>query len=190
VRVIAGSAKGRKLKSVPGAGTRPIAGRVKDALFNILGPDIAGATFLDLFAGTGSVGIEALSRGARRVVFVELARKAVGTIRRNLELTGLAGRAVVYPGDAFRFIREAQGDRTYDYVYVAPPQYRGLWAKALKALDEKPLLAGDGLIIVQVHPKEVRELDTPNLRLVDERRYGSTMLLFYESSQCGGGEDQ
>lgn len=180
MRVISGSAKGRKLFSVPGAGTRPITARVKAALFNILGPDIRGATFLDLFAGTGAVGIEALSRGAGKVIFVERARKAVMTIRRNLELTGLRERAEVWAQDAFRFLAHAPKDLQLDYIYVAPPQYRELWAKALLALDEKAhLLAPDGLIIVQIHPKEYEELVTLNLRLVDERRYGSTLLQFY-----------
>ena len=179
VRVIAGSAKGRRLASVRGAGTRPITARAKGALFNILGPDIRGATFLDLFAGTGSVGIEALSRGARRVTFVERARKGVATVRRNLESTRLTDRAEVVHGDAFRFIDQAPVDLCFDYVYVAPPQYRALWAKALLALDSSSLVAADGLIIVQIHPKEYEELVTLNLRHVDERRYGSTLLQFY-----------
>jgi 16S rRNA (guanine(966)-N(2))-methyltransferase RsmD len=182
VRVIAGEAKGRLLVAVPGSGTRPITARVKESLFNILGPDVRGARFLDLFGGTGAVGIEALSRGASEAVFIEKAHRAVGTIRRNLEATGLAERARVLQMDAFRYIQQADPTDPFDYVYVAPPQYRDLWAATLLALNEKPLLAEEGLVIVQVHPKEYHALSTPNLSLVDERHYGSTALYFYERS--------
>jgi len=93
MRVIAGKAKSRKLRSVPGDVVRPITDRVKESLFNILGDTIVDALFLDLFAGTGSVGIEALSRGARRAVFVERSRRAIETIKENLKITGLATQA-------------------------------------------------------------------------------------------------
>ena len=185
MRVISGSAKGRKLMSVPGSGTRPITDRVKGALFDILGIDIEGATFLDLFAGTGSVGIEALSRGASQVVFVERARKAIATVQRNLEITGLTERAEIVREDAFHFIQRASPGRAYDYIYVAPPQYRGLWAKVLLLLNAKPLLASDGLVIVQMHPKEYRDISTPNLDPVRERQYGSTVLRFYAPGKAG-----
>ena len=188
MRVIAGLAKGRKLVSVPGAGTRPIADKVKGALFDILGMDVEGATFLDLFAGTGSVGIEALSRGARHAVFVERARKAIVTVRRNLEITGFTEQAEVIHGNAFRFLDHAAPDLRFDYIYVAPPQYQDLWAKTLLALNDKPLLAADGLVIVQVYPKEIHEINTPRFRLTRERRYGSTLLQFYAFSE--GDDDQ
>lgn len=181
MRVISGEAKGRQLLAVPGGGTRPITDRVKEALFNILGPDIEGSRFLDLFAGTGSVGIEALSRGAQQAVFVDKSFKAVSTVRKNLQLTGLQDGALVLHMDAFDYIRQAYPEERFDYVYVAPPQYKGLWAKALIALDERPLLADRGLVIIQVYPKEFQELAVTNLRLVDERHYGSTMLFFYEA---------
>ncbi|OGO05451.1 MAG: 16S rRNA (guanine(966)-N(2))-methyltransferase RsmD [Chloroflexi bacterium RBG_13_56_8] len=187
MRVIAGAAKGRRLKSVSGSGTRPITDRVKGALFDILGGDIVDATLLDLFAGTGSVGIEALSRGAARVVFVERARKAAEIVRQNLQLTGFADRAEVIQNDAFRYLRGAGDDTTFDYIYIAPPQYQGLWAKVLRALNEKPLLAADGLAIVQIHPKELEEIDTPTLHVVEQRHYGSTLLVFYERNQRDGG---
>lgn len=179
MRIISGSAKGHKLFSVPGTGTRPVTDRVKGALFNILGHAIEGATLLDLFAGTGSVGLEALSRGARHVVFVERGHRAVETIRRNLAALAFKERAEVIHGDVFHYLKQAPPERRFDYVYVAPPQYKGLWAQTLRALNEKPLLTEEGLIIVQIHPKEFSELATPNLRLVRQRRYGSTLLCFY-----------
>ncbi len=177
VRVIGGAAKGRRLLSVPGQTTRPITDRVKESLFNILGERVEEALFLDLFAGTGGVGIEALSRGARGAIFVERSGRAVKTIRDNLKLTGLAGRAEVVRADVFRFL--VREDRRSDLIYVAPPQYKGLWAKTLLALDERPLLSEDGLIVVQIHPKEYAELDLESLLLLEQRRYGSTVLCFY-----------
>lgn len=179
MRVIAGEAKGRRLLSVAGGGTRPITARVKGALFSILGSDVQGSRFLDLFAGTGSVGIEALSRGADYAVFVERSRKAQAILWKNLENTQLAERAEVVHGDAFRFISGAPAGAQVDYVYVAPPQYRVLWAKALLALDAKGLVAPDGLVIVQIHPKEAAEVAGCSLALVEERHYGSTLLQFY-----------
>jgi 16S rRNA (guanine966-N2)-methyltransferase len=183
VRIIAGAAKGRQLHSVPGEGTRPISDRVKESLFSILGPDTEDSVWLDLFAGTGSVGIEALSRGARHVVFIDKAHQAVATVRRNLELTGFQKQAQVIRGDALRYLHQAEPDPLFDYIYVAPPQYRDMWAEALMALDQRPLLAPYGQIIVQIHPKEFGPVLLQRLELTGERRYGSTLLLFYEVAE-------
>ena len=180
MRVITGSAKGRKLLSVPGQHTRPIADRVKTALFDTLGQQVGGCRFLDLFSGTGSVGIEALSRGAAEVLFVEINRQALRTIGENLRRTELAERAHVVPGDAFTFLRRPELG-PFDVIYVAPPQYRRLWVKALQAIDARSsLLTEDGQVIVQIHPKELEALELQHLKLADQRRYGSTLLLFWE----------
>jgi 16S rRNA (guanine(966)-N(2))-methyltransferase RsmD len=165
---------------VPGGGTRPITDRVKQSLFDILGDDVAGATFLELFAGTGSVGIEALSRGAARAVFVEAERAAVKVLADNLAHTGLAGRAQVVRADVFQFLAAPRRE-TFDTVYIAPPQHAGLWRQTLEALDARPeWLNPDGLAIAQIHPVEYVELSLAHLRLDDQRKYGSTLLCFYE----------
>lgn len=180
MRVISGSAKSRRLKMVPGEGTRPIPDKVKGALFNILGADIEGAAFLDLFAGTGSVGIEALSRGAARAVFVESDQQAAKIIAENLSVTGLAGRAEVLRADVFRFLG---GPRrlSFDFIYIAPPQSAGLWHKTLSLIDANPdWLNADGLAVAQIHPVECNELSLSVLQIVDQRKYGSTLLCFYE----------
>ncbi len=179
MRVITGTAKGAKLQSVPGSGTRPISDRVKEALFNILADSIVGADFLDLFAGSGSVGIEALSRGASSAVFVEKQPRAVSTIRTNLHRTRLAARGRVIKADVFRYL--AQEPAPFHIVYVAPPQYIGLWSKTLHALDATPQwLSPGGVAIVQIFPKELTTLDLASLSLFDQRRYGSTLLCFFE----------
>jgi len=178
MRVIAGEAKGRRLKRVPGSSTRPVGERVKEALFGILRERVEGALVLDLYAGTGSVGIEALSRGARGAVFVERGRRAVATIKHNLAHTRLSDRARVVRSDVFAFLRKEDLE-PFDLIYVAPPQYQGLWAKTLRAVDEASLLAPGGLVVAQMHPKEYEELELETLELTDQRKYGSTTLCFY-----------
>jgi len=179
MRVIAGRAKGRRLRPVPGEATRPITDRVKEALFDILGNEVEGCRFLYLFGGTGGVGIEALSRGAAHCTFVEWDQWALRTIRQNLQETGLASRAEVVRGDAFAYLRRPDLE-PFDIIYVAPPQYRRLWRKALEQIDVRPaLLTPGGLVIVQIHPREAEDVPLQHLVLDDERRYGSTLLRFY-----------
>lgn len=183
MRVISGKAKGRKLLQVPGDTTRPITDRVKENLFNILGDWVPRTRWLDLFAGTGQVGIEALSRGADHVVFVDKARAATLTVRRNLETTALSDAAQVFQIDAFHYLRRP-GLNPFDVIYVAPPQYYGLWTQVLTLVDHQPeiFLTQDGMVIVQIDPKEFEELELQQLVLFDQRRYGNTMLCFYEVS--------
>ncbi len=182
IRVIAGSAKGRQLKLVPGDSTRPVMDRVKEALFSIIGRDILDSVFLDLFAGTGSVGIEALSRGARKAVLIDLEPKAIQTIQENLKLTRLMEKAVVRRGDAFAVL-SGKPDAAYDFVYIAPPQYKGMWEKALREIDAKPeWLSDDGTVIVQIDPEEYTPIPLEHLVVDDERKYGSTLLIFYSRS--------
>ncbi len=183
MRVISGSARGRKLKSPKSSETRPIMDRVKTALFDILAPEIMGMRVLDLFAGTGAVGIEALSRGAESATFIERSPEAWRLVRENLTLTNLSDRAEVLRTDAFAYLQQAAATgRRFDLVYVAPPQYVNMAVQALTQLDASPLTEPDGLVIVQIHPQERAELDAltlKRLRRYDERRYGSTLLLFY-----------
>jgi 16S rRNA (guanine966-N2)-methyltransferase len=182
IRVIAGSAKGRRLKMVPGDSTRPVMDRVKEALFNILGQGIVGSSFLDLFAGTGSVGIEALSRGAGRVLFIDSHASAIRTIRQNLELTRLADKAEVLRADALVYLRHPHPG-PFEYVYVAPPQYKDLWKEVLLTLDEHPAhVQPDGIVIVQIDPHEREDVSLRVLRPYDERVYGRTLLWFFERS--------
>ncbi len=179
-RVIAGRAKGKRLKMVPGETTRPIMDRAKEALFSILGTAVIDLRMLDLFAGTGAVGIEALSRGADWVTFLDIDRAAITTIHENLRTTRLADQAEVLRYDAFEFLQRDDVD-PYGLVYIAPPQYKKLWSKALLMLDEKPtLLEPDALVIVQIDPIEKENLELKQLHPYDERVYGSTLLWFYE----------
>jgi 16S rRNA (guanine966-N2)-methyltransferase len=194
LRIIGGSARGRHLHAVPGDSTRPITDRTKESLFDILGADIQDANLLDLFAGTGSVGIEALSRGAAFARFLDINRLAIQTIHSNLEIAGFKGQAQVQRLDAFTLLGQPP-DRRFEYIYIAPPQYKDLWKRALLALDANPnWMTEDAWVIAQIHPVEFdgREqnpaLKFHNLVEFDQRRYGSTLLIFYELA--GIQEDQ
>lgn len=187
-RIISGSARGTRLQSVPGDTTRPITDRVKEALFNILGSDLVDATFFDLFSGTGSVGIEALSRGARFARLNDFNRTAVNTIRTNLEKTHLAAGAEVLQADAFALLKR-HPDQAFDYIYIAPPQYKGMWQRALQELDANPgWIKEDTWVIAQIDPVEYEPLTLEHLVEFEQRKYGSTLLVFYE--QKGDGEEK
>ena len=147
MRVITGSARGRKLKELTGMDTRPTTDRVKEAIFSIIQFDLEGRRVLDLFAGTGQRGIEALRRGAASAVFVEHRREAANLIRDNLALTGLAGSARVVDGDAFAFLSSAR--ETFDIILLDPPFAAGLWENALDAISRFDILSDHGIIICE-----------------------------------------
>ena len=180
LRVISGSAKGRKLKSVPGDSTRPVMDRVKEALFNILAGDVIDSRWWDLFAGTGAIGIEALSRGAAFVRFSDLSRAPIETITENVEHCKFSEQAEIRKGDAFAMLA-AQPDRKFEYIYIAPPQYKEMWSKALKLADEHiEWLSDEGTVIVQIDPAEYEKTELSNLEETELRKYGKTLLVFYD----------
>lgn len=180
LRVIAGKAKGRKLKSVPGDTTRPVTDMVKESLFNILAGDVLDSHWWDLFGGTGAIGIEALSRGASFVRFSDLNRLPVEIIKENLSVTGFSSQAEVRRADAFNWLTSPI-DHSFDYVYIAPPQYKEMWSRALILVDQNPgWLKEDACVIAQIHPKEFKDISLNRLKQFDERHYGSTLLIFYD----------
>jgi 16S rRNA (guanine966-N2)-methyltransferase len=182
LRVIAGKAKGRKLKSVPGDTTRPVTDMVKESLFNILAGDVLDSHWWDLFGGTGAIGIEALSRGASFVRFSDLNRLPIDIIKENLSLTGFSSQAEVRRADAFNWLASPT-DHSFDYVYIAPPQYKEMWSRALILVDQNPgWLKEDACVVVQIHPKEFQDIPLNRLKPFDERHYGNTLLIFYEQS--------
>lgn len=180
LRVIAGSAKGLRLKTVPGDSTRPITDIVKEALFNIITPEIQENAILDLFGGTGAVSIEALSRGAASAVILDKSQTAAGVIRQNLATTHLTEKAKVICGDAFHYL-SAKAENSFDLIYIAPPQYKEMWQKAMKLLDDRPeWLNLEGQVIIQINPLEWTDPPFNNFQVFDQRRYGDTLLVFLE----------
>jgi 16S rRNA (guanine966-N2)-methyltransferase len=174
-RVIAGRYGGRRLQAPPGAATRPTADRVREALFSILGDRTQDASVLDLFAGTGALGLEALSRGARTVTFVESAQPALACLRTNL--TALGAEAEVVRADAVRWLRSASvASRQYDLVFLDPP-YRRAGALGAELSDVLPaVLAPGALVVTESDRRAPLELLIP---ATDERHYGDTLIRIY-----------
>ncbi|HKX16860.1 MAG TPA: 16S rRNA (guanine(966)-N(2))-methyltransferase RsmD [bacterium] len=178
MRVTSGSAKGTHLRA-PGAGVRPTSDRVKEALFNALAPRLADARVLDLFAGTGALGIEALSRGAARSVFIERDPRMVAAIRRNLAAAHVDDRAEARRGSVPAALDAIEREgAAFDLIVLDPPYGQELPARTLRRLADSPLLAPGGIIAADGHwrddPGEI-----PGLRRVRDARYGETGLWFY-----------
>ena len=184
MRVIAGKAKGRKLKAPklsPGRRIRPLSDQAKEALFNILGEKVLDSYFLDLFAGTGAVGIEALSRGAKIAIFVELDRKVVEAIRENLEITELGNNAEIYSLDVLRAIKflNSKGAK-FDIVFLGPPYGSPALERALEKLSESGLVKDDGVVVAEHRAKHEISKGFGKLVKVRDCRYGDTVLSFYK----------
>ena len=184
-RVIAGTARGLRLDS-PGEGTRPLGDRVKQTLFAILEPDLSGARFLDLFAGSGAAGIEALSRGAAHATFVERDRAASRTIGTNLVRTHLADRARIVTGDAITWLArvEASADGPFGIVFADPPYAApDVLAAALEALA--PHLAPAARVVAKHFWRDQPPVKVGLLASERERRFGETTLTFYRRQEDG-----
>jgi 16S rRNA (guanine(966)-N(2))-methyltransferase RsmD len=187
MRVISGSARGTVLASFKGDAIRPTLDRVKESLFNQIRPSLAGARFLDLFAGTGNIGIEALSQGADFVVFVENDAKAVDLIHKNLakcrfpEKTadGKHRWALLKTSATLALKKLAEQNCRFDFAYIDPPFHEGWYDKILPALDASPLLNKDALVIVERFRKTDLAENYGTLSLIKDRRIGDTCLSFF-----------
>ena len=187
MRVIGGQARGRRLRAPSGRQLRPTADRVREALFNILAAEIADADFLDLYAGTGAVGIEALSRGARSATFVEREPAHVAVIRANLEACGLEARARVLEDGVGRALGSlASRDARFHLVFLDPPYEDGLERRrSLRKLGQGPLLAPGARIVLETPSRQVPPTG-PGLVLTRVARYGEASLAFYEVASTAG----
>lgn len=180
-RILAGRAKGRRLRTPSGLATRPTAARVRQTLFDILAPRLPGCRFLDAFAGSGGIGLEALSRGATRVVLIETAPAAVAALRENARLlAGGGGEVVVHRQDARLAIASlaASGAR-FDVVYLDPPYASALYEEALQAIDGAGLLAEAGVVAVEHFKKRVLPETIGALIRIRTVRVGDHTLSFY-----------
>jgi 16S rRNA (guanine(966)-N(2))-methyltransferase RsmD len=177
MRVITGSARGRRLKELEGMETRPTTDRVKEGLFNVLQFDIEGRKVLDLFAGTGQLGIECLSRGAASAVFVDRRADAVKLIRENLKVTELSGRAKVVAGDSVEYLKALR--ERFDIILLDPPYEAGLLEPVIAQIARFDILSPHGIIVAE-HPagRTLPVLTTP-YRLYRTYRYGKIALTVY-----------
>lgn len=180
MRVTGGRLCGRSLRTLPGLDTRPPLARVRQAVFNVLGTAVLGAHLLDLYAGTGSYSIEALSRGAARATLVERSPAALAVLRANLESTGCREWAEVIRGDVLAVLtRLGRERRSYDLVAVAPPHAAGLCGPTLQALDRGGLVAAGGVVWVQHQAGEPLAEDYGELARRRSSRYGSTLVSWF-----------
>ncbi|MDQ3688902.1 MAG: 16S rRNA (guanine(966)-N(2))-methyltransferase RsmD [Chloroflexota bacterium] len=177
MRVIAGAARGHPLVAPRDRATRPITDRVKETLFGILGDRVPEARVLDLYAGSGAIGIEALSRGAEHATFVEHSRVAIAALRANLERTDLARAATVAPLDVVRFLARTS-DEVWDLVFLDPPYDLRAIVAPLRAVE--PHLAPDAMVVIK-HFWRTGVPELPSLRSARQRRFGETMLSFLEA---------
>ncbi|RKO63865.1 16S rRNA (guanine(966)-N(2))-methyltransferase RsmD [Caldibacillus debilis] len=188
MRVISGSKKGRKLHAVPGWNTRPTADRVKEAIFNMIGPYFSGGMGLDLFAGSGALGIEGLSRGLDKVIFVDHDRNAVQTIKRNLELCDLAQQAEVFKTDWKRALASiARRKLSFQVIWCDPPYQMNVYREVMAWADQQGTLAEEGVLVCE----HKRELPLPekcgDLIRFKHGEYGITAVSVY--IKMGGAQD-
>lgn len=183
MRVITGSARGRRLKELEGMETRPTTGKVKESLFSILQFDIEGRRVLDLFAGTGQLGIEALSRGARECVFIDQRKDAVALIRENLKICDLTDNAVVRQGDSMAYLKSGE---KFDIIFLDPPYGSKLLGEALEQVTRFDICREHGIIVAESAVETVLPPVAPPYELYREYRYGKIKLSVYHRS---GNED-
>lgn len=182
LRIIGGEAKGRRLYTLKGRATRLTADRVRESLFNILGEKVIGAEVLDLFAGVGSLGIEALSRGAGKAVFVDKKSGCVRTIRRNLESLGFGERSEVYEKEANKAIKFLDGrGRKFGLIFLDPPYRSDLAEAALEELTKSNIIDEEAIVVIERYRKKIIPAGVGNLKLIREDKYGNTVLSFYRT---------
>lgn len=185
MRVISGKARSLRLKTLEGMDTRPTQDRIKETLFNMVQHDVAGKDFLDLFAGSGAIGIEALSRGCRQAVFVENHKKAAACIRENLIHTKLTGDAQVLVTDVLSALRklEAEG-RTFDFIFMDPPYNKGMEGSVLRELDYSSVCGGQTLVIVESSLQtEFEDGMFDHLKIVKVKQYKTNKHTFLQKMQ-------
>jgi 16S rRNA (guanine966-N2)-methyltransferase len=179
MRIISGTSKGRKLATPKSQSLRPTSDRVKESIFNMLGEEIEGGMVLDLFAGTGNLGIEALSRGAKKVIFVERGRHALGLIQRNLAQFGLEEKSEILPIDANQAIGILkQREKYFDLIFMDPPYEKGLIEKTLTKLNSHQIYHRDSLLVIEHHRRELLPPILNRWNLIRQRRMGDTVISF------------
>ena len=181
MRIISGVARGKRISTLNGMGLRPTGDRVKEALFNILSLDPEGARVLDLFAGSGNLSLEALSRGATSVLLVDSSRPAAEVMQKNLKALEFLDRASILVRPVLTALRYLGGQHLkYDVIFMDPPYDRGWVGRVLAAIDLWQLVEADGVVVAEHSRREAVADNYGSLALKDQRRYGDTRLSFFE----------
>jgi 16S rRNA (guanine(966)-N(2))-methyltransferase RsmD len=180
LRVISGEFKGRKLEKLEGMEIRPTSDRVKESLFNMLGVKLYDCAFLDLFAGTGGIGIEAYSRGAEQVVFIDESAKSIKVLKTNLEKLKILDAVEVYNTDYINAISKlAMNHRKFDIIFIDPPYLKGYAQNALETISAHKVLHEEGFVIVEHDMQDKMPENIGELNLTRQKKYGKTMLSFF-----------
>lgn len=179
MRVIAGSARRLNLKTIPSTDTRPTTDRIKETLFNMINPYLIDASFLDLFAGSGQMGIEALSRGAKTAVFVENNKSAVSCIEHNLSVTKLKENSKIIASDVFTALKSLEGNNTFDYIFMDPPYNQQLEKQVLEYLKNSSLITKSSVIIVESSfDTEFGYVKELGFEIIKRKEYKTNMHIF------------
>ena len=190
MRILTGSAKGKKLVSLEGDATRPTSERIKEAVFSSIQFDVEGRRVLDLFAGSGQMGLEALSRGAERATFIDLSREAMDIVKQNARATGFFDVSHFLVSDWRNYIRKASGREQFDLVFVDPPYAMECCADAAAYLAERELIIPGAIVVLESGEEEI-SLDDKRLsgyRVIKSTHYGKKTfvnILFYEGGEAG-----
>lgn len=188
MRIIAGSARRLPLKTVSSREVRPTTDRIKETLFNILNPELSGCRFLDLFAGSGQMGLEAVSRGAEKAVFVENSKKAAACIEENMKFTKLADRCTLLVKDAVSAIRWMDGKEKFDLVFLDPPYGKNLEAEVLAALSETSLLERNAVIVAETAlGTDFSQMEELGYQITREKTYKTNKHVFLRFESGDGG---
>ena len=191
MRIIAGIYKGRRLRTLSGQQLRPTSDRLRETLFNILAPRIEESVFLDAFAGSGAIGIEALSRGAKRAVFIESSRRAIPILEDNIEHCGIEEDGRVIPRDTIASLKFlASNGEQFDIIYVDPPYESGLYDSVMRLISERSLVADDGIVITERRKGGVAVQSYGDLRPYREVVQGDSVLTFYSREIANSSTDK
>lgn len=185
MRVISGKARGTKLSSIESLSTRPTLDRVKESLFNIIQSDLKGAVVLDLFAGSGQLGIEALSRGADKAYLCDINRDAAKMIKQNLEKTKLKDKAVVINEDYKKALRTLNTNEKFDIIFIDPPYKEDIAVDSIIDIIHESRLKENGIMIIETDEieRDLREINKiENIKIIDQRKYGRASLIFIKEA--------
>lgn len=179
MRIISGSARGLKLNTPLNNDIRPTTDRVKESMFNIISSQVYDSIVLDLFSGSGALGIESISRGAKEAYFCDKSKESIRVLKSNIEKTRFNEKSHIMNQDYKSALKKLSSKKlTFDLIFVDPPYYEGLFEDVLKLIDENGVLDEDGIIVVE-HDADIKMEDVGKLHIYKEKKYGITMLTFY-----------
>ena len=182
MRIISGKARGTKLETLDGISTRPTLDRVKESVFNILQKDLQDCVFLDVFAGSGSIGLEAISRGAKEAILCEQSKKAIDIIQKNIQKTHFEENVTLYNMD-FKTMLSTKIDKKVDIVYIDPPYSTDYAFVTVKILIEKELIHDNSIVVIETDRDEIlQQIEKLKVKVVDKRKYGRAYIIFLAKS--------